>query len=157
MYTTQPAGRPQPVDTRDVDGVADAVGDVVGDGVGDADGDGVGDAVGVWVGGTAVSVGGTGVDEGEGAVGEAVTVGRGGVGEGSTMATAWVGDGGTVGTSSWLNRKPPSNMPTLTSVATRPTSSCLIPVALLALAGIRSLNVDPTPQKGETTRNKTIS
>ena len=84
MYTTQPEGRPQLVGTGDADGVGDAVGDEVGDAVGD----GVDDGVGVYVGEMEVSVGVTGVGEGGGAVGEAVTVGRGSVGEGSTNATA---------------------------------------------------------------------
>ena len=66
---------------------ADAVGGV-GDAVGDEVGDAVGDGVGVYVGEMEVSVGVTGVGEGGGAVGEAVTVGRGSVGEGSTNATA---------------------------------------------------------------------
>ena len=83
----------------------------------------MGSAEGVGVNGMTVPViGGRG--EGE-AVGEdeGMTVGRNSVGDSRGAAIAWVGDGRTPDMSSWLNRKPPNSMPTLTSVTTKPPSS----------------------------------
>ena len=117
------------------------VGDAVGVSVA-----GVGDIVGVLVGERGGSVGGIG--EGGSGVGGVVAVGRGSVGEGCRMAIACVGDGGSVGASSWLSRKLPSSIPTLTSVTIRPTSNWPIPVASLALVCIRWLNVATTPYEG---------
>jgi hypothetical protein len=117
-YAIQPAGLTQTVATgaasvgRAVDvGLGVGVGVDVGVGVGEA----VTSAVGLGEVGGAVGVGDTGVALGSG------------VGEGCSPATACVGEGGIAGASRRLSRNPPSSIPTLTRVTTKPTSNCLTP------------------------------
>ncbi len=100
----------------------------------------VGDGERVGVGGTAVSV----ADGG----GVGVIVGRNGVGDGRNAVIALVGGGRTPDASSWLSRKLPSSMPTLTSVTARLPSSCPmpeVPGACPALERVCSLTVLPPP------------
>ena len=101
----------------------------LGVGVGEA-GAAVGASGGVKIGVNGVVVSATGDGE-PGAVvgdGEGVAEGRNNVGEDCGGAISWVGSGRTPTASSWLNKNPPTSIPTLTSVMTRLPNSCLMPV-----------------------------
>jgi hypothetical protein len=91
----------------------------------------------VFVGGEEVE--GDGIGEGERL---RVGVCKDGLGEGESLATG-VEVGSTSDSSSWLNRKVPSSMPTLMSVTAMLLRSCPRPAACPVSEGICSLIAFP--------------